>query len=150
MKQSTFCSGYIEITTFEGSKYIKDLKVGDLVLTHLKRYKQITQINKRILYPTFSQGIFDIYFFSENQEKEKGYEIDGIHRISGDSVLYINGCLKRVIDVKIGDILQLRKDQKGKVAQIMEIPSENYGDWLYSIEVEKDHSYYADDGLIKD
>ena len=34
MKSSgIFCSGFIEIQTFDGPKWIKDVKVGDLVLT---------------------------------------------------------------------------------------------------------------------
>lgn len=37
---SQFYSGYTEIQTFDGPKWIKDIKVGDLVLTHKNRYKK--------------------------------------------------------------------------------------------------------------
>ena len=148
MKRSVFSSGYVEVYTFEGPKYIKDLKVGDLVLTHLNRYKQIVDV-KRILTPiSYSKGIFDIYFF--DFENKKVCEFEGIHRIGGGSPIYLNDhCIKKVVNIKEGDILQLRK-RKVRVIQLLEIPPENYGDYLYSIEVEKDHSYYADDVLITD
>ena len=40
----TFYSGFIEIQTFDGPKWIKDIKVGDLVLTNQQKYKKIVKI----------------------------------------------------------------------------------------------------------
>ena len=47
-------------------------------------------------------------------------------------------------------LLQLRKNQRGKVSSILKIPKENFPDFSYSIEIESDHSYYADNVCVND
>lgn len=147
---SIFYSSYIEIMTLEGLKYIKDLKEGDLVLTHLKRYKKIRLLKRKLISVKESGGLFDVYFYFEGNRPQKEYELDGVHRISGNSILYTNKGWKKVLDLKPGDLLLLQKDIKAKVCKLLEIPVENQDRWGYSLDIEKDHSYFADNVLIKD
>lgn len=136
-----FQSPYIEITTIEGQKYIKDIKVGDFVLTHLNRYKKVTKLFKRKFPDNFNHGIFDIYYMIKEGE---GYQEEGLHRITGNHKIFANGEKKQVKEIKVGDILQSRKGVNVRVCFILEIPKENYGEYLYNFEVEDDHSYYAE------
>ena len=85
---SQFYSGYTEIQTFDGPKWIKDIKVGDLVLTHKNRYKKVKSINKSLILD-FNQEIFDLYFVFEDDVKIKE---EGIHRIHESSkIILANG-----------------------------------------------------------
>lgn len=143
---SQFYSGYTEIQTFDGPKWIKDIKVGDLVLTHKNRYKKVKSINKSLILD-FNQEIFDLYFVFEDDVKIK----EGIHRIHESSkIILANGRSLEVSKIKPNMLLQLRKNQRGKVSSILKIPKENFSDFSYSIEIESDHSYYADNVCVND
>lgn len=141
-----FCanSPYIEITTFDGPKYIKDIKVGDVVLTHLNRYKKVVRTFKRMLTEDFKEGVYDVYYLIEDESNEGIWKEEGIHRFTGNHNFFVNGKEKQLKDIVVGDLLQYRKGVKVKVSSILEIPKENYGDFLYNFEVQDDHSYYAE------
>lgn len=139
-----FNSPYIEIRTIEGDKYIKDIQVGDLVLTHLNRYRKVVRLFKRKFPTTFPHGVFDIYYLIEDETSKNGWREDGLHRITGNHLVFVNGLKKQVKEIKAGDILQYKKNIKVKVISLLEIPEENYGEYLYNFEVEEDHSYYAE------
>lgn len=144
---SQFYSGYTEIQTFDGPKWIKDIKVGDLVLTHKNRYKKVKSINKSLILD-FNQEIFDLYFVFEDDVKIKE---EGIHRIHESSkIILANGRSLEVSKIKPNMLLQLRRNQRGKVSSILKIPKENFPDFSYSIEIESDHSYYADNVCVND
>lgn len=146
-----FCSGYIEIKTFDGTKWLKDIKIGDLVLTHLGNYREVFQV-KKIRYPRyFNSGVFDIYFLVEDDACKGGFREEGIHRITGDHLVFCsNGTKKFVRDIKKGDILSISKGRKARVILSLEIPKENHGEFLYGLEIKKDHSYYADNVCVND
>ena len=123
---SQFYSGYTEIQTFDGPKWIKDIKVGDLVLTHKNRYKKVKSINKSLILD-FNQEIFDLYFVFEDDVKIKE---EGIHRIHESSkIILANGRSLEVSKIKPNMLLQLRKNQRGKVSSILKIPKENFPDF---------------------
>lgn len=146
-----FCSGYIEIKTFDGFKWLKDIKEGDLVLTHLNRYKRVSMVMKKKVLSSFREGVFDIYLLVEDETKKGGYREDGVHRITGDHLVFCsNGKKKCVRDIRAGNLVRLSKNSIGKVILLLEIPKENYGEFLYGIEIEDDHSYYADNVCVND
>ena len=100
---SQFYSGYTEIQTFDGPKWIKDIKVGDLVLTHKNRYKKVKSINKSLILD-FNQEIFDLYFVFEDDVKIKE---EGIHRIHESSkIILANGRSLEVSKIKPNMLLQ--------------------------------------------
>lgn len=141
-----FCanSPYIEITTFDGPKYIRDIKVGDLVLTHLNQYKKVVRVFRRKMPENFPHGVFDIYYMVKDDQEPYDYREDGLHRFTGNHEVFVNGQKKQIKDIQIGDLLQYRKGVTARVCSILEIPKENYGEYLYNFEVEDDHSYYAE------
>lgn len=139
-----FNSGYIEITTFDGPKWIKDIKPGDVVLTHMNRYRKVNKVFKRKIPKNFSFGIYDVYVNIEDESQPNGYREEGLHRVTGNHPIFVDGKKKQVKDIKPGDIVQLKKMLKGKVSRILKIPKENWSNYLYNFEVDKDNSYYAD------
>lgn len=145
-----FCanSPYIEITTFDGPKYIKDIKVGDLVLTHLNRYKKVVKVFKRKMPSNFPHGVFDIYYSIKDEQDPSIYREDGLHRFTGNHEVFVNGKKTQVKDIVPGDLLQYRKGIFVRVIGLLEIPKENYGEYLYNFEVEDDHSYYAENVAV--
>lgn len=138
-----FNSAYIEIDTIEGKKYIKDIQVGDLVYTHLHNYRKVVRVFKRKMPKDFKYGVFDIYYLIEDENSKNGWREDGLHRITGNHKIWVNGEKKMIKDIKIGDKLTL-KDTQVKVCEILEIPKSNWGEYLYNFEVDKDHSYFAE------
>lgn len=139
-----FSSPFIEITTLDGPKWIKDIKVGDTVLTHLNRYRRVARVFKRKTPKDFQEGIFDIYYVVEDNSQPNGYREEGLHRVTGNHSIFVNNKKKMVKNLRIGEVLQIRKQLKGRIVRIMEIPRKNYGDYLYNFEVEQDHSYFAE------
>lgn len=143
-----FNSPFIEITTFDGPKWIKDIKIGDIVLTHNNNYRRVSNVFKRRLPENFKEGIFDIYYIVEDDSQKLGYREEGLHRVTGNHSIFINNRKTEVKNIKKGDILHLEKGLKGKVTHILEIPRSNYGKYLYNFEVEKDHSYFAENVAV--
>lgn len=144
-----FCSGFIEIQTLDGPKWIKDLKIGDLVLTHKCRYRKITKVSKMPNEEKIHR-IFDIYFLVEDKSRKGGFREEGLHRITEDHLIFCAGTKKYATSIKRGEILNLGKGLKGRVISLLEIPKINHGDHFYYIEVEKDHSYFADNVCVCD
>lgn len=143
-----FNSPYIEIDTIEGKKYIKDVKVGDVVYTHLHNYRKVVRVFKRNLPKNFKYGIYDIYYLIEDENFKNGWREDGLHRITGNHKILVNGKMRMVKDVQIGDLLTLKDGSQVKVCEILEIPKSNWGEYLYNFEVEKDHSYFAENVAV--
>ena len=118
-----------------------------MVLTHKNRYKRVKSINKSLIVD-FNQQILDLYFIFEDDDKIKE---EGIHRIHESSkIILASGRSLEVSRIKPNMLLQLRKNQRGKVSSILKIPKENFPDFSYSIEIESDHSYYADNVCVND
>lgn len=138
-----FASQYITISVLGGQKYIKDIKVGDLVLTHKNRYKPVTRLYFRDYPSNFKHGVYNIFFYLETDCIEKGYYEDGLHYITGNHNVFVNGELKEVRHIKEGDLLTLKKGMKVKVSKVEPVVIEGWNPTLYNFEVADDHSYFA-------
>lgn len=92
-----FNSPAVRIYTSRGWKKIKDIRVGDLVLTHKGRFKRVTQLHTREC--DDNESIYEIEYKTEN--KNNGF----VRRITGNHpVLTIRGW-KRVDELTISDKL---------------------------------------------
>lgn len=144
-----FVSGLVEIATIEGNKWIKDIKVGDLILTGKCRYKKVISVRQdKIINQNFPRKVFDISVLVENEKDEIVEEY--LARIPYDHPIFFNGKFKPSFLIQKGDCVQCRKGLKGIVSEVIEIPKEIYNAYLYSIEVEDDHSYFASNILVSD
>ena len=146
MRKATFYTGYAEIKTFEGPKWIKDIKVDDLVWTSQKRYKKVKGVYKEMVVSLQSK-VYDLYYHIEREDGS--YEDRGIHRITGDSkVTLASGRSCEVNKVRSGSILRVEGDLRGKVYSRLMIAPTNYPDFSYSIEIEGNEGYYVDNVLV--
>lgn len=92
-----FNSPAVRIYTSRGWKKIKDIKVGDLVLTHKGRFKRVTQLHTRRC--DDNESIYEIEYKTEN--KNNGF----VRRITGNHPVLTSRGWKRVDELTISDKL---------------------------------------------
>lgn len=92
-----FIDGRITIYTDSGWKYIKNIKIGDLVLTHRGRFKRVTNIFREKKY---SGEIVKIYWNGYGNKLQ-------VFSITPEHKLLINNEWKEAKDVKGGDSLKI-------------------------------------------
>lgn len=92
-----FNSPAVRIYTSRGWKKIKDIKVGDLVLTHKGRFKRVTQLHIRRC--DDNERIYEIEYKTDN--KNNGF----VRRITGNHPVLTSRGWKRVDELTISDKL---------------------------------------------
>ena len=103
-----FNSGTTKIFTANGWKNIKDIEVGDLVLTHLNRFRPVTETYKRV-FDREEVEIFNIHF--ETVTKYGRPKRGILRRITGNHPVLVNGEWVSASKIKEGDFLE-RKELK--------------------------------------
>lgn len=148
MKQRTiFNSGFISILTIDGSKWIKDIQVGNVIKT-VSGYRRVTKVIQSEL--SSVPRIFDICYVTEDETLEKGYREDALHRVVDGSYVLCYNKTKRVDKIKPGDALMLKNGCKGKVTNIIQIPIANVSQYFYTFELDKPDFYFADNVCVPD
>lgn len=148
MKQRTiFNSGFISILTIDGSKWIKDIQVGNVIKT-VSGYRRVTKVIQSEL--SSVPRIFDICYVTEDETLEKGYREDALHRVVDGSYVLCYNKTKRVDKIKPGDVLMLKNVCKGKVTNIIQIPIANVSQYFYTFELDKPDFYFADNVCVPD
>lgn len=92
-----FNSPAVRIYTSRGWKKIKNIKVGDLVLTHKGRFKRVTQLHIRQC--DDNESIYEIEYKTDN--KNNGF----VRRITGNHPVLTTRGWKRVDELAISDKL---------------------------------------------
>lgn len=135
-RQEVLCvSGNTKINTISGFVEIKNIKVGDEVLTHYGRFKKVTQVGSRDVQP--NENIYK--FYSKNGDFNEF--------ISGNHPIYSIDSWKTLdeLNTNIGEIdtISICKFQGELSAElnIVKFIKNNYDGLLYNIEVEDDHTY---------
>lgn len=97
-----FANKRTPIYTSKGWKYISDIKVGDLVLTHKKRFRKVTQL-------LFSERHVDYLYNIVCQLKNKDRKIM-LRDITGEHPVLVNNNWIKTEDIKVGQKLSLLHD----------------------------------------
>ena len=92
-----FNSPAVKIYTSRGWKKIKDIRVGDLVLTHKGRFKRVTQLHIRRC--DDNERIYEIEYKTDN--KNNGF----VRRITGNHPVLTSRGWKRVDELTVSDKL---------------------------------------------
>lgn len=149
MKSSgIFCSGFIEIQTFDGPKWIKDVKVGDLVLTNQRKYKKVTKVIRSELPIDCTDKVYDFCYFIENENNEINEE--GLYRISKSAAIQCINGFKRVEEIEVGDLFLCKDKTRVKVQSININEAKEVSRYIYSLEIEDNSTFYANNICIKD
>ena len=144
----TFYSGFIEIQTFDGPKWIKDIKVGDLVLTNQQKYKKIVKMTRLELPIDCVDKVYDFYYFIENENNEISEE--GLYRISKSAAIQCINGFKKVEEIEVGDLFLCKDKTRVKVQSININEAKEVSRYIYSLEIEDNSTFYANNICIKD
>lgn len=127
-----FNTGYVEIRTLEGDKFIKDLNISDSIQTQ-NGYCNIVSLEK--VRANFTEEVYNIYYDLDGEEKI-------LARVSGDFQL---SCKKVVRKLKVGDtILVLNENGSKTFSTIKEIERmEAIGGYFYNLKI-SGNTFYAD------
>lgn len=101
-----FTNSKTPIFTSKGWKHIKDIKVGDLVLTHKGRFRRVTNL-------VFTERVIKEKYIIETNLKRKGRVLK-LRDITGDHPVFVNGNWVKVKDIKVGQKLHLLHDNCSK------------------------------------
>lgn len=125
------------IRTKRGLVPLKDVKVGDYVLTHKGRFKKVLNF--------FNQGVKEIWEVTINSEITV--------RTTNNHKFYIKEELSQepkwlaCEDIKLTDYFCIRTESVERWVRAKEIENARYFETVYDIEVEDDHSFTAN-GVI--
>ena len=147
MRLGAFCSSFVEIQTFDGLKWIKDLKVGDLVLTNERRYKKVINIHKSEIPKDCFDEMYDLYFYIEDQNGTVSEE--GLYRVHEDLYIKCINGFKSIKDIKVGDLLLCKDLTKVRINSIVKTKIRESSRYIYSFEIEKDCTFYANNVCVK-
>lgn len=98
-----FTNSRTRIYTSKGWVQIKDIKVGDLVLTHKGRFRKVTEL-------VFTEREVPSKFIITCKMKREGRTIE-LRDITGEHPVLVNGNWIKVKDIKIGQKLHLLHDK---------------------------------------
>ena len=136
-----FNSSFIEIRTLEGDKFIRDLKVGDIVLSTLG-YSKVKGIFQRTA--RFDEKVFNIYYHNKDREGV-------LDRISGDQVILVKRQgEKYLVDTQVKDLKsgQILWSKEGDVVIDQIERMETVNRFFYNIDIDGG-GFYADNICIK-
>lgn len=138
MNEKQFNTGYVEIRTLEGDKFIKNLNTFDCIQTK-DGYSNISSVER--IRADFSEEVYNIYYDLEGEERV-------LARVSGYLINFYNSC--KIRDLKKGDcILVIKKDGTHVTTVIKEIEKmEAVGSFFYNIQFSND-TFYADGVCLK-
>lgn len=136
-----FNSSFIETRTLEGDKFIRDLKVGDIVLSTLG-YSKVKGIFQRTA--RFDEKVFNIYYHNKDREGV-------LDRISGDQVILVKRQgEKYLVDTQVKDLKsgQILWSKEGDVVIDQIERMETVNRFFYNIDIDGGY-FYADNICIK-
>ena len=167
-----FANPKTKITTKDGYKFIKDIKIGDMVLTQFMRYRPVTelyhtQIRNIDNWDTYIHGIEIIELIPENTNKPILITPNHLLRIKDKIVndeiiswksaqdLYFNtDCpIEKYRKYPTGDLIVINKGKEliySKIKQCSKADMRNWDKtfWVYNFSVKGDESYFAEDILV--
>lgn len=134
--KGSFNSSFVDIQTFEGEKFLKDLKPGDLILTKDKTFSRLYSIEQRLSNP--KEQVYTVYYHSDREGV--------LERVSGD--LYVwNGKVKiKVRNLKKGMKIN---STKGQVVVDNVEKMEAINRFFYNLQFEKPIDYYVNNICIR-
>ena len=143
-----FNSSKTRIYTSKGWKKISEIKVGDLVLTHRRRFKHVTQVFKR---KYSGESVYNLYYGINSKQKPRKVSF-----ITGNHPILTTEGWKSVEDLKITDKIFIgtlvcsecnNRLRAVTLCSIEKVKKNTKCDYLYNFSVEDDESYIAD-GIV--
>jgi len=140
------CAVFSQIDTQEGPKYIKDIVIGDLVLTNKRHYKKVLRTHKRI-----SENILIIKCW--NGKELQLTDEHPVEVLKNNKFIFVEAkdlttkdFIRVIYASDGGDHIGLDKRYYKQTGvdiafKIRSISEESYSDFVYNLEVEDDHTF---------
>lgn len=139
MGEGGFNTGFVEIRTLEGEKFLKDIRINEAVKTR-HSYTLVEGLHVRKMKP--QESVYNIYF---NAGKE-----GVLNRISGEQMVWTYGknylVPVKVKELNISDRIVLYGNKRGRIDRIEKVETLNR--YFYKPELKKNTSYYIDNVCI--
>lgn len=131
-----FNSGFIEVKTLEGPKFIQDLKIGELIVTK-NGYVNLEGVYKRVAYP--NESVYNIYCHADEEIV--------LDRILGSQQLFIKN--DKCIEVnKLKPGMRLIGRKCDYIVDYIE-KLETVNRFIYNVYIGEDDFYYVEDIRVK-
>lgn len=139
MMEGGFNTGFVEIRTLEGEKFLKDIRINEAVKTR-HSYTLANGLHVREMKPR--ESVYNIYFIAGKEGV--------LNRVSGEQMVwtYEKNCLVpvKVKELNISDRIVLYGNKKGRIVRIEKVETLNR--YFYKPDLKKNNSYYIDNVCV--
>lgn len=134
-----FNTGFVEIRTFEGDKFLKNIRINEAVKTR-RSYTLVNGLYVREMKP--KESVYNIYYSAGKE---------GIlNRVSGEQMVWTHEknwfVPVKVKDLEMSDKLVIYDNKWGRIDRIEKVETLNR--YFYKPDLKKNTSYYIDNVCV--
>lgn len=134
-----FNTGFVEIRTLEGDKFLKNIRINEAVKTR-RSYTLVNGLYVREMKP--KESVYNIYYSAGKE---------GIlNRVSGEQMVWTHEknwlVLVKVKDLEMSDKLVIYDNKWGRIDRIEKVETLNR--YFYKPDLKKNTSYYIDNVCV--
>lgn len=139
MGEGGFNTGFVEIRTLEGDKFLKDIRINEAVKTR-RFYTLVNGLYVREMKP--KESVYNIYYSAGKEGV--------LNRVSGEQMVWIHEkkwfVLVKVKDLEMSDKLVIYGNKWGRIDRIEKVETLNR--YFYKPDLKKNTSYYIDNVCV--
>lgn len=134
-----FNTGFVEIRTLEGDKFLKNIRINEAVKTR-RFYTLVNGLYVREMKP--KESVYNIYYSAGKEGV--------LNRVSGEQMVWIHEkkwfVLVKVKDLEMSDKLVIYGNKWGRIDRIEKVETLNR--YFYKPDLKKNTSYYIDNVCV--
>lgn len=139
MGEGGFNTGFVEIRTLEGDKFLKNIRINEAVKTR-RFYTLVNGLYVREMKP--KESVYNIYYSAGKEGV--------LNRVSGEQMVWIHEkkwfVLVKVKDLEMSDKLVIYDNKWGRIDRIEKVETLNR--YFYKPDLKKNTSYYIDNVCV--
>jgi len=139
MGEGGFNTGFVEIRTLEGDKFLKNIRINEAVKTR-RFYTLVNGLYVREMKP--KESVYNIYYSAGKEGV--------LNRVSGEQMVWIHEkkwfVLVKVKDLEMSDKLVIYGNKWGRIDRIEKVETLNR--YFYKPDLKKNTSYYIDNVCV--
>lgn len=134
-----FNTGFVEIRTLEGDKFLKNIRINEAVKT-IRSYTLVNGLYVREMKP--KESVYNIYYSAGKEGV--------LNRVSGEQMVWTHEknwfVPVKVKDLKMSDKLVVYDNKWGRIDRIEKVETLNR--YFYKPDLKKNTSYYIDNVCV--
>nr|UVX48816.1 MAG: hypothetical protein [Bacteriophage sp.] len=139
MGEGGFNTGFVEIRTLEGDKFLKNIRINEAVKTRCS-YTLVNGLYVREMKP--KESVYNIYYSAGKEGV--------LNRVSGEQMVWIHEkkwfVPVKVKDLEMSDKLVIYGNKWGRIDRIEKVETLNR--YFYKPDLKKNTSYYIDNVCV--